>query len=424
MFKTSKFNPWLIVVASFCSLFLGMGTIGYVLGVFLKPISVELGIGRSIISAGILTASLVNAAGSPFIGIALDRWGSRKVLLPMAALFAAVIASFSMLVPSSVLIMALFVLLGFSGVAMTPIPYARGISLWFDERRGLALGLSIAGIGLGIAIVPKLAGFLIATQGWRHAFLILAAIVLCAAFIPIAVCMKEPSEVNTDQDSKAAVTIPGVEARAAFKTWRFWAMTLAFFFAIVAINGCVSHLVALLTDRGMPAADAASAIALIGLSALISRLVSGWLLDRVSGVKLAVFFFLAPACGIALIASGVMGFIPFVGAILCGIAIGGEVDLLAYFVGRYFGLKHFGEIYGLIFAAFSAGFGVGPFISGIVFDKTHSYGFAFAIYIGLLVLAAALVSRLGPYEYPARRHAVRQAGPMRSDRSDQPQPHA
>jgi MFS family permease len=107
--------------------------------------------------------------------------------------------------------------------------------------------------------------------------------------------------------------------------------------------------------------------------------------------------------GIALLASGLSGLAAFLGAALCGIGVGAEVDLMAFFVGRYFGLRAYGRIYGVMFAAFAFANGVGPSIAGWSFDRFHSYRPAFAIFEAMLALTCLLLAPLGRYPYPARR---------------------
>src|SRR5436305_11192429 len=93
----------------------------------------------------------------------------------------------------------IFAITGVVGGIGTPIPYAAVITQWFDRQRGLALGIGIAGVALGVAIVPQLAAALIAAFGWRTAYLGLGIAILVIAFIPVAVFLREPPEVSQAQ---------------------------------------------------------------------------------------------------------------------------------------------------------------------------------------------------------------------------------
>jgi MFS family permease len=115
-----------------------------------------------------------------------------------------------------------------------------------------------------------------------------------------------------------------------------------------------------------------------------------------------------PMAGIALLGSGATGMVPIVGAILCGAGIGAEIDLMAFFLSRYFGLKAYGKIYGIMFAVFNVGTGLGPALSGLSFDRFHSYGPIFIVYEVALAITCLLFLGLGPYPYPAAKRELDQ----------------
>jgi MFS family permease len=180
-------------------------------------------------------------------------------------------------------------------------------------------------------------------------------------------------------------------------------MTIAFFFVVIAINGTLGTIVAVLTDRGIPLKDALNALSVSGAALFGGRILSGYLLDRFHGPYVAAMFFLCAMLGIALLAGGGGGSMPYVATLLCGLGIGAEVDLMAFFVSRYFGLKAFGAIYGTMFALFSLGNGVGPFLMGIAFDHWHGYVQMLFIFDAALAVAALLLLGLGPYRFATRQ---------------------
>jgi len=109
--------------------------------------------------------------------------------------------------------------------------------------------------------------------------------------------------------------------------------------------------------------------------------------------------------GIAMLASQAGGAAPFAGAICCGLGIGAEIDLMAFFASRYFGLKNYAKIYGTMFGLFGLGVGIGPSLSGLSFDHYHSYTPIFVVYEIMLFITCVIFLRLGPYPYPAGDHA-------------------
>lgn len=179
-------------------------------------------------------------------------------------------------------------------------------------------------------------------------------------------------------------------------------MTLTFFLAPVAINGTITQVVAMLTDRGLPLAVAVGALSASGIALTVGRVLSGYCLDKIHGPYVAAFFFAASGIGIALLAAG---YLPFIGVILCGAGIGGEVDLMAFLVSRYFGLRCFGAIYASMFTLFSLGVGLGPFLMGVAHDRFGSYVPMMMVNIGFIVVMCGLLLVLGPYRFGVRESA-------------------
>jgi predicted MFS family arabinose efflux permease len=174
----------------------------------------------------------------------------------------------------------------------------------------------------------------------------------------------------------------------------------------IAINGTLTSLVAMLTDRGEPAAVATSALATAGLAAIFGRIVCGYCLDKIFGPYVAIGFFVMPMVGIALLATGGSGYRSLVGAILCGSGVGAEIDLMSFLAGRYFGLRAFGKIYGLMFGIFALGTGLGPYLMGLSYDAWHSYYPMLMIFEFALAVTCSLFIRLGPYPFPPHETAV------------------
>jgi MFS family permease len=396
-------NRWWVVAASVMGLIVGSGAINvFAFGVFLKPVTADLGIGRGAFGAGLVLNSLLTAAGCIPLGWALDRYGTRRVMIPGILLFALAAASYSMLTASPAVIFLLFGIAGLFGGFQTPVAYATVLSKWFDKERGLALGIAMAGVGLGVALVPQISAQLIEAFGWRLAYVGLGVTILALAWLPVTIFVREPSEDSATPRAERApsAALPGMTAREAFASWRFWALTVAFLLGVAAINGTLTQIVALLTDRGVPVQAAVQALSASGLAIILGRMLCGWCLDRFSGTVVAICFFIVPMCGIALLASGATGAVPILGAVLCGMGIGAEVDLMAFFTSRYFGLRAYGKIYGMMFAFFSLFTGVGPYISGASFDAYHSYTPIFMIFEGMLVVTCLLFLPLGAYRYP------------------------
>jgi MFS family permease len=214
--------------------------------------------------------------------------------------------------------------------------------------------------------------------------------------------IREPNErERTTVLPAASATLPGYDFVAVLKGGRFWALAFAFLLGVVALNGIITQIVPILMDRGMPLQAAARDLAVSGIAALFGRIASGWCVDRYHGPYVASVFFSLPMIGIMIFASGAGEPWPLAGALLCGLALGAEIDLMGFFVSRYFGLKAYGKIYGTMFGIFAGATGVGPFISGYSYDRWHSYLPAYALYVVVLAIACVIFLPLGEYPFPA-----------------------
>ena len=217
----------------------------------------------------------------------------------------------------------------------------------------LALGIATAGVGLGVIVVPQLSAFLIAHFGWRMGYIGLGIAILVIAWLPVSLFLREPPGLDPISQRKAAgaatALLPGMLARDAFKTWRFWSIAFAFFVSIVAINGTLTQVVAMLTDRGVPINVAVGALSAAGFALIFGRIFSGWCLDRFWGPYVAVCFFVLPMAGILLLASGATGVVPLISTVLAVLA-SAATWISGILFSRYFGVKEYAKLSGVAFA--------------------------------------------------------------------------
>lgn len=392
-------SRWWIVVASTLAMVVSNGSINtYGFSVLLKPVAEDLGITRGIFSAAMSAALLVTAVAIPFLGAAVDRYGYRRCLLIMIPLHSVGVASLALLPANPAIVFVMFAMAGLLAIGQTPNAYSKAITLWFDRERGLALGIAISGVGLGTVLMPQYASYLLQHVGWRGTYIGLAIAILLFAFVPVLLFLRDPGSRNA-MVSRAALV--GLTRRDAVGTPQFRAIALAFFLGGVVIVGALAHLVSMISDKGMSPVQATAALSVAGVALIIGRLAAGYALDRVFAPYVTIFFFVCPILGISLLLFG--GSYPFIvcGAVLLGAAIGADIDLLPFLISRYFGVRHFAEIYGLLFGIFLIGNAIGPAVLGFTFDATGSYDLALYVFEPLLVVACFLLMRLGPYVYPS-----------------------
>jgi MFS family permease len=395
-------NRWWLVFASAVGLTVGMSSIVFnSFSVFVKPVTRELGWSRSDFSFALTLIGIIAVFVSPLFGTLIDRYRIRRVALPLVAILGLAVASMSLMTPSLLLMYGIFAVCGLVSPAQSPLLYSKVIALWFDRNLGIALGIATAGLGFGTLLMPLEAQYLIDHFGWRRAYLGMGLTNFVFAFTAVALFIREPP----DHRSRALVEagqvepLPGVPLHTAVRSWTFWALAIAFTLGGIA-NGALVHVVALLTDRGVPAATAARVLASSGPAVILGRLAGGYLLDRSKRPLLPSVFVLLPAVGCAVLASGWGGIAPTVAVVLCGFGVGVEVDMLGYFVRRYFGPGSVGRVFGFIWPGFAVGASLGPLLMARSYDITHSYDTALLANTAGMIVATLLIASLGPYVFP------------------------
>jgi MFS family permease len=337
-------NRWWIVFGATLSMLVAQGpVILYTLGLFIKPLNQDFGWDRASISAAGGLAAISSAIAIPFVGWLIDRWGIRPVLLPIVVLSASSIALIALTPNSIVVFMLFFAITGFLGSGQGPLGYAKCVSAWFDDRRGLALGMTMSGIGLGAALVPQYAQWLIGNFGWRTAYVGLGLLTLMVAFPAVFLFISEPmreetaSRTPTGPSAVSEDRLPDLEVREALAGLRFWLIGVALMLVSTVTQGMVVHTVPLLTDKGYSPETAAALMIAVGLSTMGGRLLSGYLVDRIFAPFVAAFFFLLPCLGIYLLDTALS---PVAGIISLGLASGTEIDMIGFLTSRYCGTRH------------------------------------------------------------------------------------
>jgi len=403
-------NRWWIVGASLIGMIVGPGTaVIFVTNVFMVPVTTELGWSRGLFSSGLLASAIASPIMTPLFGRLMDRYGIHKIALPASVLYGLALASFSLLNANRVwqIYLMFFCASGF-GAAVGPLVYSKAITAWFDKERGLALGIATCGVGLGTFVMPVMAQIFIGTFGWRIGYVAVGVTTWLLSFSMISIFVREPPgyvERMREAHASAAAGGPqpfGISARAAITgTRQFTLLFIIFLLEGTANNGILSgHFVPMLLDRGYSVPQAVALLGSSGLAAMVARVIVGFCLDYVSGPIFCCIVMFLPVLGVGLLASHAGVPAPFFAAICIGLAIGAEVDMLGFFVSRYFGRRSFGTLYGLIFAAFTIGIGVGPAILGFGYDHFHSYDQVLRVFVAMLVVAALLFLPLGKYNYP------------------------
>ncbi|MBU6407168.1 MAG: MFS transporter [Alphaproteobacteria bacterium] len=390
-----------VILAAAAGCGLGLSALPfYGLGPLMTPLGEEFGWSRTEISIAFTFMTLgLLIAGPVIVGRLSDRIGVRAVALTSIPLFALSLLALQFLrpapegVPGPALLWLGYLAMAFFGAGTSPITYTRAVNAWFDRNRGLALGLTLAGTGAMGIVLPMILGRVAPEFGWRGGFVTLA-ILAALAWPIVALLLKNAPPAGLQSQSGPA---PGASLGEAVKNYRFWALGLAFLILALGIAGLVVHLFPMLTDAGLTPQEAGGVAALIGVGVIVGRIVIGFLVDRFFGPLVAIVVFLITAVGCVMLADGGIAIAPYA-AFLIGFALGAEVDLIAYFTSRYFGIKRYGEIYGWQYGFYGVGAAFAPVLMGALFAAGGgTYTLALHVSAGLCVIACLLLSLLGRY---------------------------
>jgi MFS family permease len=376
---------WRVAFASGAGVLVGFASLlVYTFGIFLKPVTEEFGWSRQAASLAFGIAAMMIAACSPTLGYLLDRVGARRVILPCITVFGCAFASLALLTPHLWHLYAIFAILGAVGNGTAQLAYTRAVSTWFDRRRGMALALVMTGGAVGAIVLPPAAQTLIQSLGWRGAFATLGAMVLALGLPVVVPLVREKPGFHREHRVVAA----GASVQQAIRSRAFWILVTVLFLCSIGQNGAITHLSALLTDRGVSSHNAAIAVSLMGAASLLGRLLTGWLLDRFFAPRLAFCLLALAAVGIFILSTAHSLVMGSLAAILIGAGMGGEADITPYILSRYFGLRSFSMLYGLTWTGYAIAGAIGPVLMGRAFDTTASYQ-ALAVKLSLLTLVAA-----------------------------------
>ena len=392
---------WTVLFAAAMGTALGASPIPFnSVGPFIKPLAAEFGWGRGDIQLALFVFTMAVVLTVPFIGGLADRYGVRKVAIGTLAAFGICFGALSLTPASLPVFYLMWFAVGALGGGSTPVSWTRAVNAWFLHNRGFALAITLLGTGLTAVFLPTYANWLIENFGWRKAYLGIAALPLLIA-LPIAIALFREPAPGEAADAVVVANRTGVTVREALRDYRFWVLALSVLCVSTGIGGSITNFQPLLIDRGFQPAAAAKIAGVIGLSVIGGRLVAGYLMDRFWAPVVTLPMLALPAIACYLLAqSTVTPGMAVMSAALIGLAAGAETDLVAFLTARYFGLAHYGKLYGLQYSVFGFASGLAPFVFGKVFDTTGSYRPILSVAAVLFVLGALALLTMGRYPAP------------------------
>jgi len=379
---------WRVALAACFGVMAGFGSLFvYTFAAFVKPLGAEFGWSREVVSRGFGFAAITLGACSPVLGRWIDRYGPRRIILPCMTVFGCGVALLALLRSQVWQFYVTCIVLGAVGNGAAHLAYSRSISTWFQRRLGMALAFVMVGAGLGAMILPVVAQTIITHSGWRAAYLSLGCIAL---LLGLPLSWRYVRERGPVENPAALVEHSGKTWQQGLQSFPFWIVVAVLCVSSISMNGAITQMSALLTDRGITAKQAALCASMLGGSSLLGRVVVGWLLDRFFGARVALLVNLVTAAGVFLLARANSFSAGCAAAALIGVGAGGEAAITPYLLTRYFGLRSFSTLYGLTWSFYAASAAVGPVILGRAFDSTGSYSSLLVALAAALAAAAAM----------------------------------
>ncbi|WP_328609571.1 MFS transporter [Amycolatopsis sp. NBC_00345] len=401
-------NPWSVVVGSGLAQSVGLGPlILSTFGLFVLPIAAETGWSRATVTVAFTVTGVGFAAGTPLAGWLLDRYALKVVMIPSWFVYCAAVALIGVTPRALPVFYLPFLLAGLAGGG-TFLPFSKAVLSWFDNRRGLALGVMAALGALGATLSPLLVRTLIASLGWQasYGWMALIAVVVSVSMVLALVRVRAERSVRgrlvttaVNEERAVRLDLPGLTVRQALAGRHLWMIGGILCLAGIAVIGIQVNVVPMMTDEGLPAAQAGLLLTVYGVASLAGRIVGGVLLDRVPARFVTAGVLLCPVAGIFLLRPS---FPSAAAAIaLVGVAFGVEIDLLSYLISRYLGMRRFGTLLGLIQCAVLLSTAFGPLLVSLGYQATGDYRSTLPYLGSALVLCALSALFLGPYRYPA-----------------------
>ena len=388
---------WTVVLAAAAGSFATSLSV-YVLGLFMQPLQDSFGWSRASISAAVTIHAGLGFLGAAPAGYMLDRIGARRVGIYGIVLFCLFFASLSLVTSSIWSWWGVWFLLGLAGFAVKPAVWAKAVTSFFVRSRGIAIAFMLCGTALGSVALPFAANTLIASYGWRIAFAALGLGVAVIVLPILVLFLRDATDKTAKETREPRADLPGWTFREGLRKRQLYQIALAAALVVGIMVGFTVHIVPMLIAQGLPRSTAVSLLPVVGISSVAARLGIGYLFDRYQHPAIGAVSLCAPA-----LAATILLLLPpsFVSAALAAAALGfcagAEFDALIYLASRFFGLKAFGTLFGIIETAMFAGIAAGPVVAGAVFDATGSYHLFLIAAIPLSLAGSLAILLLGPY---------------------------
>ena len=398
---------WYIVAVGFIANVTSSFALASTLSIFLKPMTLDLGVSRGVFSLLRSGEGIIGAFMAPFVGPLVDRHGSRWLVTG-----GAVVAAVGYFILSQVEDFWQFVLVRWTFVTMGDALLGYMvinvmIARWFVRKRGRAIAVSSMGIGFAKIVMPVLVVPLLAWLGWRHTWAVFGVLTLVLIVAPALLYIRRsPEDMGLNPDGLDTLAVTGERTsrsqpdaasetriwsrKAGLRTRAFWLIAAVFGVSAVGVTGVNLHVFAYVTDIGYSGLRAVGVLSVIASTQLGSPLVWGLVADRVDVRWSTLAKFLIQAAGLVVAITAGSLTLVYVGFFFYGVGLGGNMVLQDVVWARIFGRLSMGKIRGLGILMTHSFAALGPPFFGFLFDWTGSYTVPFTIFAVTLVISGFL----------------------------------
>jgi predicted MFS family arabinose efflux permease len=375
-------------------------------GIVLEPMEQELGWTRAQISSGPVIVSMMGLVLAAPAGHLIDRFGPRRcgVLVVVISLIASVSIGLTEELWQWRAAWALFGI----PAAFTSTVWLAPVSTIFEKGRGMAIALTISGIGVSQTLIPPFAEYFVQNHGWRMVFIGIGiiwcavAMMLVLAFVP-----KSGISASSAEDGEVDARAAGYGPLEGLRIPAFYYLFLASLFSSITGVAIILNLVPVLTFTGLDRTDAVWIAGSMGIASIIGRLIGGWLMDRYDVRMLAI-----GASAVSLILP--IGLLTMPGVVWAaeiavftwGLTGGMKLNAIVYLTRTHMGARSFGFFYGAVSITTTVAQGVSPFVANYIYDVTQSYTPVIWAAIPGFIGAGLMFVALGPQpDFTTRRQA-------------------
>lgn len=389
--KEGIFYGWWIVLCCFLIMSIIYAPIINLISLYAKPVSTDLGVKMPEYTYYFTIMSITSLVALPFVGQMLKKFNNKTIIILGIIMCGISFIGFSM-AKDLKHFYALAVVQGIGFVAACLIPPSLLVTNWFNEKRGLALGLVMSGSGAGGAVLSVFITQLIASNGWRTAYTVTGCMILLMIPLILFVVKLKPSDIGLEPLGKVLVRgeAKGLTQKESMATISFWLFFIAIIVTAILVNGLQMYLIPYLTELKYTPQNAALILSVSMVSLALAKIVIGRTYDRL-GITPTIW--IVGICTLLALISFKCASIKALGvagALLMGIAGTHMIVTISYLTALFFGDKDFGSKYSIMSIAAGLGAALAPIVSGIIYNNSKNFSTLIYIFMGLAIVACIL----------------------------------